>query len=71
ETIEVDYTFTEGCIVETDLYCFEACCIKRDDGTFCDDISVKVTIKKGGRENWTEEYWDNMNWFVGILSGNN
>jgi hypothetical protein len=69
--IEVDYTFTEECIVETDLYCWAASRIKRDDGTFYDSVSVKVTTKKGGRPNWKDDYWDNMNWFVGILNGNN
>jgi hypothetical protein len=65
--IEVDYTFTEECIVETDLYCWAASRIKRDDGTFYDSVSVKVTTNKG-REVY---YGDNMNWFVGILNGNN
>ena len=71
EPIEVDYTFTEECIVETDKYCFVASRIKRDDGTFYDDISVKVTDKtSGNRDTWKEDYWDNMNWLRGILNNN-
>jgi hypothetical protein len=71
EPIEIDPTFTEECIFETDKYCFVASRIKKDDGTFHDDISVTVTDKQfPSRDDWTEEHWDNMNWFRGILNNN-
>ena len=70
EDIDVDFTFTNSCIVETDNYCFEAVrCMKDDNESFYPDISIDVTIKEGDRKNWKKEYWDNPKWMRGIMAG--
>ena len=68
----IDLTFSEECCYETSKYCFVALRIRRDSGDeFYPDISIKFTDKRSGdRDTWKEEYWDNNNWFKGILEGN-
>lgn len=73
EAEEMDLTFSEECTLETDKYCFVASRIRRDGSSndeFYPDISITFTDKRNGnRDTWNEEYWDNNNWFKGILEG--
>ena len=71
EDIDVDFTFTNSCIVETDNFCFEAVrCMKDDNESYYPDISIDVTIKKGDRNIWREECWDNTAWLKGVMVKN-
>ena len=72
ESKEIDLTFSEECCCETSKYCFVASRIRKDEsGEFYPDVSITVTDKRSGsRDTWKEEYWDNNNWFRGILEGN-
>ena len=73
EEEEVDITFSEECCYETYKYSFVASRIRRDgssSGEYYPDISITFTDKRSGdRDTWKEEYWDNNNWFKGILEG--
>ena len=72
EAEEMDLTFSEECCYETDKYCFAASRMRKDGGDeFYPDIAITFTDKRSGnRDTWKEEYWDNNNWFKGILYGN-
>jgi hypothetical protein len=70
ESEEMDLTFSEECCYETSKYCFVASRIRKDEDEFYPDISITFTDKRSGsRDTWKEEYWDNNNWFKGILEG--
>jgi hypothetical protein len=71
EEEEMDLTFTEECHYETDKYCFIASRIRIDGGDeFYPDITIEFTDKRSAnRDTWKEEYWENNNWFKGILEG--
>ena len=71
EVEEMDLIFTEECHYETDKYCFVASRIRIDGGDeFYPDIAIEFTDKRSpNRDTWKEEYWDNNNWFKGILEG--
>jgi hypothetical protein len=72
ESEEMDLTYSEECCFESNKYCFVASRIRRDGGDeFYPDISITFTDKRSGdRDTWKKEYWDNNNWFKGILEGN-
>jgi len=74
EDEEINLTFSEECCYETDKYCFVASRVRKDGGDeFYPDIDIEFTDKRGDRDtwaNWKKEYWDNNNWFKGILEGN-
>jgi hypothetical protein len=72
EAEEMDLTFSEECCFESNKYCFVASRIRRDgEDEFYPDVSIKFTdTRSGDRDTWKEEYWDNNNWFKGILEGN-
>ena len=72
EAEEMDLTFSEECCFESNKYCFVASRIRRDgEDEFYKDVSIKFTDKRSGDiDTWKEEYWDNNNWFKGILEGN-
>jgi hypothetical protein len=72
EAEEMDLTFSEECCYETDKYCFVASRLKKTGGDeFYPDLNIRFTDKRvGDRDTWKEEYWDNNNWFKGILEGN-
>ena len=73
ESEEMDLTFSEECCYESDKYSFVASRIRGDgsSGEFYPDIAIEFTDKRSGdRDTWKEEYWDNNNWFKGILYGN-
>ena len=71
EAEEMELTFSEQCCYETDKYCFVASRMRKDGGDeFYPDITITFTDKRSGnRDTWKEEYWDNNNWFKGILEG--
>ena len=71
EAEEMDLTFSEECCYETDKYSFVASRIRRDGSSeFYPDITITFTDKRSGnRDTWKEDYWDNNNWFKGILEG--
>lgn len=71
EAEEIELTFSEECVYETGNYCFVASRIRKDESEeFYPDISITFTDKRSGdRDTWWEEYWDNNNWFKGILEG--
>ena len=72
EAEEMELTFSEECCYETDKYSFVASRIRRYGGDeFYPNIAIEFTDKRSGdRDTWKEEYWDNNNWFKGILYGN-
>lgn len=72
EAEEMELTFSEHCCYETDKYGFVASRMRKDGGDeFYPDITIEFTDKRSGnRDTWKEEYWDNNNWFKGILYGN-
>lgn len=72
EAEEIELTFSEECCFESREYCFVASRTKKDNcEEFYEDIDVKFTDKRSGnRDTWKEDYWDNNNWFRGILEGN-
>jgi len=71
EEICIEATHCESLIFETDECSFNAHRIYRDDDeTFYDGISIEFTDKRPPRDKWKMEYWDNENWFLGILNNN-
>lgn len=72
ESEEMDLTFSEECCFETSKYCFVASRMRKDGGDeFYPDITITFTDKRSGnRDTWKEDYWDNNNWFKGILENN-
>ena len=72
EDEEMDLAFSEEYHLETDKYCFTASRLRKGDSDeFYQDISITFTDKRSGdKDTWKEEYWDNNNWFKGIIEGN-
>ena len=69
EEIEMDITSFNGRVFETDLYCFEATQLLKDDGTTYDDsCDIEVTDKRV--KPWKVEHLDNPKWFIGVLENN-
>ena len=67
--IKMDVTTFNGRVYESDLYCFEATRILKDDGTPYDEsCDVKLTDKRV--KPWKDQYLDNSNWFIGVLENN-
>lgn len=72
EDVNIDFTFTNSCIVETDKFCFEAIrCMRDDNKSYYPDISIDVTKKEGDMSDLTKEYWDNPSFFKGLLNRDN
>ena len=71
ESIELDPTHFEGCVVENDEFCFEANRILRDNGTPYPGVDIKFTDKRfENRKDWKVENWDNTSWIKGVLNDN-
>ena len=67
--IKMDVTTFNGRVFETDLYCFEATRILKDDDTPYDDCcSIEVTDKRV--KPWKVEHLDNPGWLIGVLENN-
>jgi hypothetical protein len=64
----VDIVYFSGAVVETDEACFEASVHEKDGEKF--GFSVEYTDKRAPRDTWENEYWDNENFFNGILERN-
>jgi hypothetical protein len=73
EIDEDKLTYSESCVYENDKYCFEATRIfqEYDLGKFYGDIlDIEFTDKRGGKNNWITEQWDNIQWLNGVLERN-
>jgi hypothetical protein len=72
EDEEMDLAFSEECHLETEKYCFTASRLRKGNSDeFYPDIDIEFTDKRSGdSDTWKKEYWDNNNWFKGILEGN-
>lgn len=68
EELDLDYTSFDGRVYETDLYCFEVTRILEDDGTPYPGCTVEFTDKRD--KPFKKDFWDNENWFLGILDEN-
>lgn len=66
--IKVDGVDFVGFCWETDLFSFEATKVFNKNGELYDDFDIKFTDKRV--KPFKEEYWDNMNWFKGVLENN-
>ena len=73
-TVEVEEpTHTESLIWENRKYCF---IVSRSfkqvfSNETYDDVDIESTDKRfETRKEWVKEYWDNDNWFRGVLEGN-
>ena len=56
-------------IFETTEFCFQASRSYKDNSdTLYSDMDIEFTDKRV--KPWKEEYWDNPNWFRGILDNN-
>lgn len=65
--IEIETSKFKGVAFECKDYAFEATMIEKDDGTYYDGVDIKFTDKRPDYKDWKEEYWDNNNWFIGVL----
>jgi hypothetical protein len=69
-----DLTFFRGCVYETDSSCFEFSNLTNEEGEpYGSDLSfsVEYTDKRfKDRKDWKIDYWDNVNWFMGLIQGN-
>jgi len=69
-----DLTYFRGAVYETDSSCFEFTNLTNEEGKpYGDDISfsVEYTDKRfKDRKDWKIDYWDNVNWFNGLIKGN-
>jgi len=64
---KLDVTPFNGRVFETDLYCFEATQLLKNDGTPYDDsCDIEVTDKRVTP--WKVEHLDNPIWFIGVLN---
>ena len=69
DPVKLDETEFKSRMYESDLYCFEASLIMKDDGVhYYDNCSIEFTDKR--TKPWKEEYLDNPLWFFGVLDGN-
>ena len=69
-----DLTYYRGAVYETDYSCFEFTNLTNEEGKpYGGDISfsVEYTDKRfKDRKDWKVDYWDNVNWFNGLIKGN-
>ena len=69
EEIEMNITSFNGRTYESDLYCFEATQLLKDDGIPYDDsCDIEVTDKRV--KPWKVHILDNPRWFIGVLENN-
>lgn len=69
-----DLTYFRGAVYETDSSCFEFTSLTNEEGKpYGGDVSfsVEYTDKRFEyRKDWKVDYWDNVNWFNGLIRGN-
>ena len=68
EEIEMDIISFNGRVFETDLYCFEATQLLKDDGVPYEGCDIEVTDKRV--KPWKVHSLDNSKWFIGVLENN-
>tara|TARA_B110000483_G_scaffold182118_1_gene215379 strand:- start:598 stop:966 length:369 start_codon:yes stop_codon:yes gene_type:complete len=68
EEIEMDIISFNGRVFETDLYCFEATQLLKDDGIPYEGCDIEVTDKRV--KPWKVHSLDNPRWFIGVLENN-
>ena len=68
DTTDLDITEFEGCVYETDKYCWEATRILKYDDTYYDDIDIKFTDKRNNPR--VSVHWENNFWFKSLLIDN-
>ena len=66
QEIEWDPTCFSGRVYESDLYCFEATQINKDDGTPYEGCDIGITDKRV--KPWKVEHIDNPLWYIGVLN---
>lgn len=66
EEIKVDAASYNGRVFETDLYCFQATQLLKDDGTPYENCDIEVTDKRVSP--WKTENVDNPIWIIGVLN---
>ena len=67
ESEPLDLTYTQGCIYETDKYCFEATRTYKDYDSnefYGDCVDIEFTDKR--TKPWKIDNWDNVGWFRGV-----
>jgi hypothetical protein len=74
EINEESIAYSQSATYENDKYCFEASRIYRDinsDYFYDDCLVVTFTDKRSGdRKDWTDELWDGISWFNGLIERN-
>lgn len=69
-----DLTYYRGAVYKTDSSCFEFTNLTNEEGKpYGGDVSFSVehTDKRfDDRKDWKVDYWDNVNWFNGLIKGN-
>jgi hypothetical protein len=73
EIDEDKLTYSESCVYENEKYCFEATRIYKDFDSYIfytDILDIEFTDKRGGKDNWITEQWDNIYWLNGVLERN-
>ena len=69
EISDVNVTKSMSYIYESTDFCFEAIRLYKSGGkAFFDSIDIEFTDKRV--KPWKVDYWDNPNWFRGILDNN-
>jgi hypothetical protein len=66
--VNIEPVHFEAAVIESDKYVFESTRLKKEDGSYYKDIDIKFTDKRCEAP-WTEEHWDNNNWFRCIHEG--
>ena len=67
ESEPLDLTYTQGCIYETDKYCFEATRTYKDYDSnefYGDCVDIEFTDKR--TKPWKIDNWDNSTWLLGV-----
>ena len=66
-----DLTYFRGAVYETDSSCFEFTNLTNEEGKpYGDDISFSVEYTDKRFKDRKVDYWDNVNWFNGLIKGN-
>jgi hypothetical protein len=64
---ELDLTYFEGCVYETDKYCFEVTRLYKDyskNEFYSSSIDIKFTDKR--TQPWKMDRWDRVSWLIGV-----
>lgn len=65
---ELEIIYFEGCVLETDEYCWEVNKLrKNEDGDFYDGVDIKFTDKT--QYPLKTDHWDGTEWLLSVLEG--